>query len=126
MAKLPDDKPDAGNNKPKAPGEQDLISANSQTTIYRNALEHLGEETEEHDPEVTFNLSKQNRESTSSEEHIDTSDELIDMDTVMSERFIADCTKEAKGRKTSGAYPERGNLGQKAATSMIRATEARC
>ena len=47
------------------------------------------------------------RDSSSSEEHIDSSEELIDIDMDVHDKFIADCAAEAtaaKNRKRS--YPE--------------------
>ena len=49
-------------------------------------------------------ILNQKRESSSSDDqddHIDTSDELIDMDMDLNDKFIADCEAEANRRKRS-------------------------
>ena len=62
---------------------------------------------ENEDPEITFKVDQgkinSNRDSTSSEERIDTSDELmeVDMDIDFDERFIADCARKVKRRETN-------------------------
>ena len=63
------------------------------------------------DEDIVLKKSKQvaqNRNSSSSEEQMDTSDEIMDMDVdlnIVSERFIADCEQEAI-RRQSGASQE--------------------
>ena len=86
-----------------------LISSNSETTIYKNVLDKANQNTTEVvvDPEISF---KQVNETDprlhdtvndvrdiSSDEHIDTSDELMDIegDAELNKRFIADCASEA-------------------------------
>ena len=60
------------------------LSSHSETTIYQNVLEKVGGEAESIDEEISFKLpgdgneSKQ-RDSTSSEDRIDTSDELMEV-----------------------------------------------
>ena len=59
-------------------GTTNVETSTSQTTIYKNALQK-DKETVEVDQEVTFRVDPEivNRYSTSSDEHIDTSDELM-------------------------------------------------
>ena len=58
---------------------QSQSEVESETTIYRNVVRRAADEEMEQmnslDPEVTFNLKK--RDSSSSEDRVDTSDELI-------------------------------------------------
>ena len=116
-------------NKAKAGNESqgNLNTSESDTTIYQNMLKKVtstGEETIV-DSEITFKnreplpnallgnndrqhkqtaVCEEHRFSSSSEEHVNTSDELMDVDLDFNERFIADCEAEAKRRKCS--YPE--------------------
>ena len=101
----------------------------SVTTIYQNALEQITDlDDPDIAPEVTFrpkqletdqqvdpinqnsnesiHESVRNRESTSSEDRIDTSDELLQLgdDMDINDKFIADCAAEARRRKRS--YPD--------------------
>ena len=66
------------------------------TTVYHNAVRKVSENetVDVGDPEVTFNFKKQ--DSSSSEDKIDTSNELIEMD--VHDQFISDC--QAAARKT--------------------------
>ena len=104
---------DKNKGKTKA-GKLDPVSVNetgSNTTIYQNVLQQVarsGEETKEtepgfinaeirdkDDPEIVLNIKlpgTERRESTSSEDKIDTSDELMEVDC---DKFIADCRAEA-------------------------------
>ena len=81
----------------------------SDTTIYHNALEKIPVKEQEVvvDQEITFKVmplevvsTKQNRESSSSDKRIDTSDELMEIDEAVNidfnEKFIADCVAEAR------------------------------
>ena len=75
-------------------------SDNSDTTIYKNVVEK--ELTYERvDPEISFKEKPQNRDSTSSEDKIDTSYDLMEVDIDINERFIADCAAEAERRKAA-------------------------
>ena len=93
-------------NRKSNAGKSDHISAiqsSSETTIYKNALEkqvnplttnEIAEE--EVHSEITFRVNKADisklRESSSSEDPIDTSDEMMDVDVCnVNENFIADC-----------------------------------
>ena len=69
------------------------ISSHSDTTIYREAVrpESDTNRVEVIDREISFNIKR--KESTSSEDQIDTSDELLDVD-----KFIADCQEDARRR----------------------------
>ena len=82
-------------------------SAVSETTIYGNAVKRITlskdgnqEITDEDDPEITLNIKK-NRDSSSSEERIDTSYELMEVD--FNDQFIADCQAEAAKRSRNRA-----------------------
>lgn len=86
----------------------DKLTSNSETTIYKNAVDQVldkgtDEQQYEHmevDSEINFKLKRlPDRESTSSEDQIDTSDELLEVD--ISKQFIADCAAEAKRRSTT-------------------------
>ena len=97
------------NNQPSARREKRshlgmLPFSNSETTIYRNLLDKTddfsdnddkgqGQDvvTQQVDQEITFRLKK-NRGSSSSEDHVNTSDELINIDC---DKFIADCADQA-------------------------------
>ena len=71
----------------------DQTEALSETTIYKDAVH---KQREEDDPEISFNF-KNKRDSSSSEERIDTSDELMEID--VNDQFIADCAKQAERQK---------------------------
>ena len=91
--------------KEKRQQGKDLITeSNSEVTIYHNVLDRIQDTG---DPEITFKPRSEGREipletqkkrdSSSSDEPIDTSDEMMDVD--INENFIADCEKEAgRGR----------------------------
>ena len=72
---------------------------NSDTTIYHNVLQRIENNDEEVqvDPEITFRKNK--RDSSSLEDKVDTSDEMIDMDLEINQRFIADCVNEASNQR---------------------------
>ena len=91
----------------------EATQSTSATTIYQNVLQKVGQEQTEQncleqanlmevDSEVAFKLTesivnvteKPNRFSSSSEDQVDTSDELIEFDMDINDRFIADCAKE--------------------------------
>ena len=82
-------------------GKDELNSSNSDTMIYQNVLSkevpNIPEDNEL-DPEITFKVNCTKRDSSSSEDRIDTSDELmeVDLDTEINNRFIADCAKEVQ------------------------------
>ena len=89
-----------------------LISSNSETTIYKNVLDKANQNTTEVvvDPEISFKQVNETDpklhdtvndvKDISSDEHIDTSDELMDIegDAELNKRFIADCASEARRR----------------------------
>ena len=64
---------------------------NSDTTIYQEAMKGDNNFNEDADPEVSFKPPSQRRISSSDEDQIDTSDELLDVDN-----FIADCEQNTK------------------------------
>ena len=103
----------------------------SKTTIYHNVLDRVAVPEQEQpielngshkvDSEITFNMKGnaaltnkqgQNHNGTepdkvyySSDERIDTSDELMEVDLDFNEKFIADCAAEAVNRRKR-SYPE--------------------
>ena len=97
--------------KTKCSGESiELTESTSDDTIYHNAInlgiqEHDDDSNLEDNPEITFNESKRNRESTSSEDHVNTSDELMDID--VNDQFIADCAAEARGNNRNTPREDR-------------------
>ena len=114
-------------NRKSNAGKSDHISAiqsSSETTIYKNALEkqvnplttnEIAEE--EVDSEITFRVNKADisklRESSSSEDPIDTSDEMMDIDVCnVNENFIADCKTDVNQRKHSYSHNERETTSQ--------------
>ena len=86
---------DNGNSKSGKKGEGSLISPESEVTVYRNAVEFVEDKV---DMEISFNVHKY-RESTSSEEQIDTSDEILEVD--FNTCFIADCANEAVRQRSN-------------------------
>ena len=88
----------------KGRGKQMVKTNDSDTTIYHNILEKqtpdLVYKVDPEDPEIMLKDINKNRQSTSSEDPIDTSDELIEHE--ISNQFIADCAAEAERRRNSG------------------------
>ena len=79
-------------------GEIDPDSqSRSETTIYQEAVPWEQSNKMEVDSEITFTLNNQkvNRDSTSAEEQMDTSDELVDLNV---DKFIAECQEDARRR----------------------------
>ena len=76
----------------------------SEATIYKNAVEFVENDDEMKDPEISFNYK--NRDSTSSEEKVNTSDEFMEVD--VNERFIAECAREAANSKSRLLRDEEG------------------
>ena len=90
-----------------------IEGSNSETTIYHNAVEfmevdneyHVDNETEKgnygvtDDPEITFKVRQ--RDSTSTEDQVNTSDELMEID--INEQFIAECAAEARNSRQKEA-----------------------
>ena len=78
--------------------ERSVDASNSELTIYKDVLNK--ETLEVVDSEITFNMGKsqgkndRNRDSSSSDDQIDTSDKLIEVD--LSSKFIADCKNNAQ------------------------------
>ena len=97
-----------GTAKNYDPGENAKVNKDSksqvsslQTTIYKNAVKRV----QTGNPEITF-LVKEKRDSTSSEDRIDTSDELMEIDDVHNQ-FIADCQRRAKDDEMQRREEER-------------------
>ena len=91
-------------------------NSQSETTIYQNALNQTAVSPEQIiqvvDEEISFKKNNQphterfdqfdkinKRDSSSSEECIDTSDKLIDMEMDVHDKFIADCASEERRHK---------------------------
>ena len=93
----------------------------SDTTIYNNILNKMPQREDEIqvDAEITFNRSKF-RESSSSEDQIDTSDDL--METDVNDKFIAECAAEVE----KGRSRKRSNTGEVQETNDIRPTRPNC
>ena len=84
-----------------------ITLSNSNITIYQNAVKRMTENDEiSIDPEITFKemslqaeeieqVKTKQRDSSSSENHIDTSDDMLEYDQNLNDRFIADCQAEA-------------------------------
>ena len=93
-------KPVGGKNVPC-----ELSQTNSETTIYHNVLDKIPTENQiqefeeiQVDQEITFvNHKSKNRDSSSSEDRIDMSDELIEVD--INEQFIVDCARDVENRQ---------------------------
>ena len=101
----------------------------SKTAIYQCALQKDHSENNtmnkqekleimEVDSEVTFKINPQTEEvehkqqhsfSSSSDEQVDTSDEMIELEINVSEKFIADCAKQAAANKRKRCLPEELN-----------------
>ena len=99
-------------------GELDL--SNSETTIYQEALQMESEGDNEFkvDKEVSFKVTNQNkRVSSSSEDQVDTSDDMLDVDN-----FIADCANQAKTQRI--ANPPQGKGRRSQGDEAIRESEA--
>ena len=77
--------------------EGESSQSGSETTIYQEAVLQDQSNKMEVDSEITFNLINQkvNTDSMSSEEQMDTSDELADLNV---DKFIAECQKDARQR----------------------------
>ena len=103
----------------KSGNDNKLTTSQSETTIYENALEKLGKVNEQIvDSEITFRVTddmgdKQcceetnKRDSTSSEEEwIDTSDEIIDTELDINEKFIAGQVKDNNNNRKRSLPPE--------------------
>ena len=78
---------------------QQFVESESELAIYHNALQKVNNTKSKQmgnievvDAEISFKRRKQH-DSSSSEEQINTSDELIEVD--INEKFIADCAREA-------------------------------
>ena len=76
----------------------------SEATIYKNAVEFVENDDEMKDPEISFNYK--NRDSTSLEEKVNTSNEFMEVD--VNERFIAECAREAANSKSRLLRDEEG------------------
>ena len=79
--------------KKAGPGKEIMVSSPSEVTVYHNVLQQI-EDTG--DPAITFNMRPRHRGSSSLEDHIDTSDEMIKVEMEINEQFIVDCQKEVR------------------------------
>ena len=100
-----------------------LVNSESDTTIYHKVVmpesttQSQEKDYREVDSEVTFKIVKEGqRVSTSSEEQIDTSDEMLDVDV---HRFIADCAQEVKEGNIGNA-----EMDENKRDNMIKEAEA--
>ena len=104
--------------------ESNLVDHNSETTIYKDALEHIEQTVDNSDAEITFNMNKTKQKSDESDDptQIDTSDEMLEMDDA--DKFIAECAQEARRQIT----PPRSSANQKTnidrGEQVIREAEA--
>ena len=81
------------NAREKEKGSRKACESNSETTIYKSALDQVEIHSVNVDDEITFHVKQNTRESTSSEDEIiNTSDETVNIDC---HKFIVDCQKEA-------------------------------
>ena len=114
----------------------ELNQSNSETTIYhcvlqKEAIPHEvmlpveadGQGHVEVDSEVAFKVTQpidKNSQwfSSSSEDQVDTSDELIELEMDINDRFIADCAREAAANKRKWSHPEDVNQDQLEVTQM--------
>ena len=128
----------SGKKKAVGSGKNTSNQSGSETTIYQNALDKIETRSEIVDSEITFKVKENQalqpadcpvdnkRDSSSSEERIDTSDELMDVNLAidLNEKFIADCAQEAENsRKRS--YPEEARpTAREQAEDKIRQAEA--
>ena len=117
-------------------GTQSIHTSESETTVYGNALKQMDRE-EIVDSEITFKVRNENenentlpgkredkRESSSLDEQIDTSDELIDVvgtDLDFCDKFIAECATGGKRRKMDD---KEGSNPQGEAEEVIKNAEA--
>ena len=113
--------------------EKGLPFSNSSTTVYHNLLNPVGEiiqsddrnpepmEVEhEVDSEITFKIKK-NRDSSSSEDRVNMSDEFVNMDC---DQFIADCQAEAShGHLARERSPHRDKNPYERGERMIKEAE---
>ena len=115
-----------GNNRGKS--SEQTIDSPSVMTIYNNALEKIAPDEEMVDPEIVFKVNKvdKQRNSSSSEDRIDTSDELMDVEDppneMLNDRFIADCEREAKRRHSEEAGHRADNI--RRSVEVVRQVEA--
>ena len=90
--------------------EATMVSLTSEMTVYHNALPRVAQNEVIVDSEITFRVDPKQkgsdkRGSSFSEEHIDTSDEMIDIDDMdINECFIADFQAEARKRSSGGKH----------------------
>ena len=109
----------------------------SDVTIYKNAVEmanpseglgNVGDDSIEVDSEITFKRKNDDtvrgRDSSSSDDRIDTSDEMMEID--INKQFIVDCQNEARRRsvdKTPYAEPPEQSRGAPQSEKIIRDIE---
>ena len=111
-------------------GTSNTFSTNSETTIYRNVLEKVQPESQV-DREISFKISEkgqgqgsmQQRDSSSLEDRIYTSDELMEIDDEIQNKFIADCTAATEQRRCRSSY-DKNNDARRARDKIIREAEA--
>ena len=100
-------------------GKNEAVVSTSDTTIYNNALDKITDQTVlmAVDPKISFKVAEKDNQgdievppmednnkgdSYSSDDRVDTSDEMINMDIDLITKFIADCEAEPRqSRKRS-------------------------
>ena len=99
-------------------GKEDLDVSVSETMIYRKALDKVETTEVLVDPEIAFKMREgrdlldsppeDKRQSSSSDEKIDTSDELMDIDADFNDQFLADCsdTNNQDNRRSRASVPQ--------------------
>ena len=121
------DQPNVVAKEGNPPLHKESAPSGSETTIYRRVLDKVKQSEVVVDPEITFRIESKgdskHRNSSSSEERIDTSDEMMEVDDLdINECFIADCQAEAnRGRLYQDAPDERE---PNPAEELIRKAEA--
>ena len=103
-----DDQAKQKSGKERQDGGKQTVTSTSETTVYDNALEKIEVTQRVVDPEISFKItgkdkqcgkSEGKRDSSSSEERIDMSDEMMEIDLDLNDKFIADCQAEAENNK---------------------------
>ena len=103
--------------------KQGVNDSESETTVYKDAVRCDRDNTdmiEDMDTEITFNFKK--RDSSSSEDRIDTSDEMIKVD--VNDQFIAECRDAAKKMRREGRNQQQAEVRQQV-TRDAEANKAR-
>ena len=122
--------PPAGNsnNESNKFGDRNSKPSGSETTIYCNAVEFRDPNIEQNDitEEREVPVVKEKRDSTSSEDQVDTSDELIEFDE--HDKFISECRREVtlqhNGPSTSGYQQPRQPREESRGDQIVKEAES--